>query len=284
MVLELLRPAGSVLAETVILIAMYLFRRRPLPVEIPPDMRAGLKAGILICTSPRSGSNHLAGLMAATGLGNPLEWFGGRRVLEMPNYPRDPRAQVLRALKDGRSPSGIYAVKLFASQFSQVAKTVDLPASLPKLRYMRLTRGDLVGQAVSWTRARQSGQFRSTEADQKRPCYDGKAIADSLEKIILENLAWDVWFAKNGLSFLSLTYEELLEHPRTCLERAASLVDAKLVLKPGSDLDSGLDIQRDTINEEWRERFLAEYSDTSNFHANNCRRGFLKKRSSRFSI
>ncbi|TGQ45842.1 hypothetical protein EN859_005735 [Mesorhizobium sp. M00.F.Ca.ET.216.01.1.1] len=245
--------------------AMDFFRRRPLPVEVPQDILSGIRVGILVCTSPRSGSNHLAGMMAAAGLGNPLEWFGGRRVLELPDYPRDPRAQVLRALKDGRSSSGIYAVKLFASQFSRVAKTVDLPASLPNLRYIRLTRRDLLGQAISWTRARQTGRFRSTEADQKPLRYDGAAIAKSLERILMENLAWDVWFAKNGLSSLSLTYEEIQQDPRACLEHVAYLADAKAIWQPGTILDSGLEIQRDIINDEWRERFLSQYADTSSF-------------------
>jgi LPS sulfotransferase NodH len=270
-VLEFLWPAGGVFVETVDLFAMHLFRKRPLPVEIPPDILAGIKAGVLICTSPRSGSNHLAGLMAAAGLGNPLEWFGGRRVLELPNYPRDPRAQVLRALKDGRSTSGIYAVKLFASQFSQVAKTVDLPASLPRLRYVRLTRRDLLGQAISWTRARQTGRFRSTETGQQAQRYDGPAIAESLEKIALENLAWDVWLARNGLPFLPLTYEELLEAPRVSLEKIAYLADAKITFEPASIPNSGLEIQRDTVNAEWRERFLSQYCDTSTFQASNHR-------------
>jgi LPS sulfotransferase NodH len=209
--------------------------------------------------------------MATAGLGNPQEWFGGRRVLELPSYPRDPRAQVLRALKDGRSPSGIYAVKLFASQFSQVAKTVDLPASLPGLHYVRLTRRDLLGQAISWTRARQTGRFRSTEAALNSPRYDGAAIAEALEKIMLENLAWDIWLARNGLSFLSLTYEELLANPRASLVKVAHLVDAEITFESTSAPNSGLEIQRDAVNTEWRERFLSQYADTSKFQTRNHR-------------
>ncbi|MER8749224.1 Stf0 family sulfotransferase [Mesorhizobium sp. M1050] len=276
MVLEFLRPAGGVLAEAVTVLAMHLFRRGPLPVETPPDVLAGIKAGILICTSPRSGSNYLAELMAGAGLGKPLEWFGGRRVLELPNYPRDPRAQVLRALKDGRTPSGIYAVKIFASQFSQVSKTVDLPASLPALRYVRLTRRDLLGQAISWTRARQTGRFRSTEKGQNSPRYDGPAIAESLKKIGLENLAWDVWLAKNGLPFLPLTYEEVLANPQTCLEKIAHLAGTHITFGPASALNSSLEVQRDTINMEWRERFLSQYSALSKFQTISHRiRGLL---------
>jgi len=242
---------------------MRLFRRPPAVVEIPPNILSEVRAGILVCTSPRSGSNHLAGLMASAGLGHPLEWFGGRRLLELPGYPRDPRAQLLRALTEGRSSTGVYAIKLFASQFTQLAKKVKLPASLPNLSYVRLTRDDLLGQAISWARARQTREFRSSEISHVPPRYDGHAIAESLEKILMENVTWDGWFAKNGLSFLPLTYEQLQRDPAGSLTKLAQLVNVEPNWE--TDLRSGLEIQRDAINEEWRKRFLSEYADPSSF-------------------
>ncbi|TPN76870.1 hypothetical protein FJ987_03640 [Mesorhizobium sp. CU2] len=261
MVLELLRPAGGVFAEA--LKQMHLFRRPPAVIEIPRNTLSEIRAGIVVCTSPRSGSNHLAGLMASAGLGHPLEWFGGRRLLERPDYPRDPRAQLLRALTEGRSSTGIYAIKLFASQFAQLAKKVNLPASLPKPNYVRLTRDDLLGQAISWARARQTREFRSTEIGHAPPRYNGQAIAECLEKILAENLAWDGWFAKNGLSFLPLTYEQIQRDPAGSLTKVAQLVDVEPNWE--TNLRSGLEIQRDALNEEWRKRFLSEYADPSSF-------------------
>ncbi|CDX23931.1 Stf0 sulphotransferase [Mesorhizobium plurifarium] len=242
---------------------MRFFRQSPAVVKIPPNILPELRAGILVCTSPRSGSNHLAGLMASAGLGHPLEWFGGRRLLELPGYPRDPRTQLLRALTEGRSSTGVYAIKLFASQFKQLAKKVNLPASLPNLSYVRLTRDDLLGQAISWARARQTRKFRSTEISHVPPRYNGQAIAESLEKLLMENAAWGGWFAKNGLSFLSLTYEQVQRDPAGSLTKLAQLVD----VEPnwGPELQSGLEIQRDALNEEWRKRFLSENADPSSF-------------------
>ena len=91
------------------------------------------------------------------------------------------------------------------------------------------------------------------------------------EKIALENLAWDVWLAKNGLPFLSLTYEEILEAPRANLEKIAYLADTEIAFELTSVPNSGLEIQRDTVNAEWRERFLSQYSDPSKFPASNRR-------------
>jgi len=257
------------------MITKRLFRRPPIAVEIPPEVLSELRAGILVCTSPRSGSNHLAALMASAGLGNPLEWFGGRRLLELPDYPRDAPNQLLRALTDGRSSTGIYAIKIFASQFAQVAKSVNLPASLPNLHYVRLTRGDLLGQAISWTRARQTRKFRSTELRRAPPRYDGEAIARSLERLLMENLAWDGWFARNGLPFLPLTYEQVQQNPVGSLGAIAQLVGASL---SGTDFESGLEIQRDRLSEEWRDRFLSEDADSPSFeHRKYPSRGLLRK-------
>lgn len=242
---------------------MRFFRRSPAVVEIPPNILSELRAGILVCTSPRSGSNHLAGLMASAGLGHALEWFGGRRLLELPDYPRDPREQLLRGLTEGRSSTGIYAIKLFASQFAQLAKKVNLPASLPNPSFVRLTRDDLLGQAISWARARQTREFRSTETGHVSPRYDGQAIAESLEKLLMENVAWDGWFAKNGLSFLALTYEQVQRDPEASLKKLAQLVGLEPNWAP--DLRSGLEIQRDALNEEWRKRFLSEQADPASF-------------------
>jgi len=257
------------------MIARPFFRRPPAVVEIPPDVLSEIRSGILVCTSPRSGSNHLAGLMASAGLGNPLEWFGGRRLLERPDYPRDPGAQLLHALKEGRSSSGIYAIKLFASQFAQLAKTIDLAASLPNPRYLRLTRSDLLGQAISWARARQTRRFRSTELSEGPPRYDGEAIAESLEKILMENLAWDGWLAKNGLPFLALTYEQIHRDPAQSLGKISQLAGVELSRE--TTLESGLEVQRDALNDEWRELFLSEYADPSSFRHGKNFRGFLKK-------
>jgi LPS sulfotransferase NodH len=213
--------------------------------------------------------------MASAGLGNPLEWFGGRRLLELPDYPRDAPNQLLHALTDGRSSTGIYAIKIFASQFAQVAKSVNLPASLPNLHYVRLTRGDLLGQAISWTRARQTRKFRSTELRRAPPRYDGEAIAKSLERLLMENLAWDGWFARNGLPFLPLTYEQVQQNPVGSLGAIAQLVGASL---SGTDFESGLEIQRDRLSEEWRDRFLSEDADSSSFeHRKYPSRGLLRK-------
>ncbi|TIW34835.1 MAG: hypothetical protein E5V62_14160 [Mesorhizobium sp.] len=80
---------------------------------------------------------------------------------------------------------------------------------------------------------------------------------------------------KKRTPYLSLTYEQIQQDPRASLKQIARLADTELTW--GTNIESGLEIQRDTINDEWRERFLSEYADASSFwHRPRHFRGFLK--------
>jgi len=103
--------------------------------------------------------------LTSTGvLGRPLEYFNGpaRRQLTDPTYPDDPRQQVVRILTMGRTPNGVYGLKMFASQFREVAGALKLSHELPNLRFVYLRRNDVLGQAISWVRSLQTNQWRST--------------------------------------------------------------------------------------------------------------------------
>ena len=62
--------------------------------------------GYAICTAPRSGINYLGQLLESTGvLGRPREYFNaqGRRNVDDPTFPDDPREQIQRVKTADRS-------------------------------------------------------------------------------------------------------------------------------------------------------------------------------------
>ena len=219
--------------------------------------------GYAICTAPRSGSNWLAELLHSTGvLGQPLEYFNGysRRVLDDPTYPDDPRQQVQRILTMGKTPNGVYALKMFAYQFRAVETHVRLSQDLPNLHFVFLRRRDILGQAVSWARALQTNQYRSTQPSAGEATYNHAAILERLRIIIEEYALWDSYFARNGLSPVELNYEDMLEAPQKACDRVAKLfgLEDQAVIRTER---INLVIQRDVVNEEWRRRFVAEEGD-----------------------
>jgi LPS sulfotransferase NodH len=239
------------------------FRHASARTTAPHPSDPSATGGYAICTTPRSGSNWLGQLLHSTGvLGRPLEYFNGfsRRLLDDPTYPDDPREQLTRILTMGKTPNGVYGLKMFAFQFRSVESHIRLSRDLPNLHFVFLRRRDILGQAISWTRASQTNQYRSTQPSAGSPTYDRDAIAERLRLIIDENALWHSYFARNGLAPVEITYEDMLDAPQIACHQIARLFgleDRATIRTEGIDLA----IQRDGLNDEWRRRFVSETAD-----------------------
>jgi LPS sulfotransferase NodH len=218
--------------------------------------------GYAICTQPRSGSNLLCQVLSSTDqLGYPLEYFNGpgRRALGLPDFPDDPELQIEAILRLGATPNGVYAVKLFASQFAAFSRRVRWMELLPNLRFVYLSRDDLLGQAISWARAQQTAQYRSTQAAERVAVYDAGLIRSQLTTIVRERAQWEAFFARTGIKPLRIVYERFLEDRSGCVDLVANLMDVENPVVDQRRVDVA--IQRDAVTDEWERRFRAENGD-----------------------
>ena len=219
-----------------------------------------IKRGYAICTAPRSGSNLFGQYLASTDkLGKPLEYFNtnARRTLDDPAYPDVPRLQIGRILTMGMTRNGVYGVKVFASQDAEVVRTIDWTRELPSLSYIYLERRDRLGQALSWARAVQTSQYRSTQPRIGTAAYDGPFIRRQLDAINFEYAQWSAYFCRKQIRPLKVIYEDLILEPQKYIDQVAGLVG---VHPPPRVAPERIDlaIQRDATTEAWRERFLRE--------------------------
>jgi LPS sulfotransferase NodH len=226
--------------------------------------RIGVPFGYAICTAPRSGSNVLCQWLSSTGvLGRPLEYFNtpGRRALDDPHYPDDKREQIAWILAKGATANGIYGVKLFSVDSHLVSPVAGVSPSLPVHAYIYLERADRLGQAISWTRALQTQQYRSTQPVQGPIRYDASAIRARLEAINLEYANWSDFFKQHDLRPLRLTYEDATKSPQLAVNEVAAFLRVKQ--RALIDVDQvTLRMQRDATTTQWRERFTQECEDT----------------------
>lgn len=218
--------------------------------------------GYMICTSPRSGSSYFGQLLFSTGmLGDPREYFHiqARRKVDA-NYPSDPRKQLRIVLTTGATPNGIYAVKVFSPHIRVTRQRIDLFHDLPNLRLLRLHRRDLLGQAISLARARQTGQFDSRVPERQPPAYNQQNIRDCVQDLINQQAIWDKVLGRLGVEPLTFEYETIVQDPQRAVDRVAALmgVPTPVTLRLPAEVKQ---IQRDGLNTEWRERFLAETGD-----------------------
>ena len=219
--------------------------------------------GYAICTSGRSGSNLLCQYLSSTGLlGHPLEYFNaaGRRMFGLPDYPDEPDKQVDCIRTVGATRNGIYGVKIFPAQLDVVAKSIRWSERLPGLRFVRLGRRDLLGQAISWSRALQTGQWQSTVPACAPADYDADQIHQCLRAAASDDARWGIFFARNGIEPAAIMYEDLVADPQEAVDRVASIFGLCGVARIAPN-KVDLVVQRDATTEEWRARFLAERRD-----------------------
>ena len=112
----------------------------------------------------------------------------------------------------------------------------------------------MLGQAISWKRASQSGQYQPTQQADAQPQFDAARIQEFLAAIITEYARWEMFFTRNGIEPVRLRYEEIVAEPQAAVDRVATLFD--LAGAATADMRRiDVTVQRDAQSEAWRQRF-----------------------------
>lgn len=213
----------------------------------------------VVCATPRSGSSLLCELLCNTGLaGAPTEFFdrqtyqefcGAWGVETLDDYLRE-------LLRRKTGPNGVFGFKLHWDQHLDFFSDTDLRRSFPGLRIVSMRREDRLGQAISFSRASQTGQWAwHHPAGKAGPVFDRSEISRFLAKIDTEVRAWEDLFRAGGIAPVRVVYEDLVARPRDEVVRVLrSLgieVEGDLVVPPPS-----LRRQADRLSRRWRRRYL----------------------------
>ncbi|NJM91801.1 MAG: hypothetical protein HC861_03320 [Rhodospirillaceae bacterium] len=223
----------------------------------------------MICATSRTGSTYLCQLLASTRLlGNPREYFngGGQRRRNDPAYPDDRRAQLDIIRTRGATGNGIYAVKVLGPQLPREGD-IDPFRDLPNLSLVRIRRADVLGQAISLARARQTGRIHRHRSAAGTPAYDAAAIRHGLRSIERQEAVWDAALAQLEMQPLPITYEDIVADPQAVVDRIAAHLGLAIPVKIEQAVVTHT-MQRDGQSAEWRERFLADTGDQFRHLAN----------------
>jgi LPS sulfotransferase NodH len=213
-----------------------------------------LKAGYVICTEERSGSNLLCQHLESTGvLGRPREAF--KYAAAVARLRRAGASGLFDHLKPATTPNGVYGLKLFSGHFDFISGT-DWLERLPALRFVHLERLDLLGQAISLVKATQTGSYRAGVPPLAEPVYDRAAIAFALRRLTVGHARWKIFFAVNDLRPLRLSYEEICDDPAAAVRAIAERLGVDVAGIASSA--QAMRVQRDALSDEWRERYVEE--------------------------
>jgi len=191
-----------------------------------------------ICATPRTGSSLLLGLLASTGVaGRPEAYFRApdeqswteRWALSPAADGRVDYAEFVPAARAaGRTENGVFGAKLMWGTLDEVvdklaavypddagpgADLTLLTRAFGEIRFVHLSRDDVVAQAVSWLRAEQTGTWyigdSTPGAGAVEPRFDEMGIRAYAERIAQHNAQWEQWFSSFGIEPHIVRYEQL---------------------------------------------------------------------------
>jgi trehalose 2-sulfotransferase len=214
---------------------------------------------IVLATEERTGSEWLCQLMVETGvLGRPSEFLNGPWFRNFLNdYPLGVREQVAIAHIAGSTSNGIFSTKLHSQQFERLSPIMSLDQYAPNPIFVRLTRNDILGQAISMARARQSNQYHAHWRTEHDIHYDADLTMALLVEILQRRSRWELFFVRNGIAPVCISYEELLQDPIKQIRRIANGAGVSLPneIQPPK---RRLSIQRDQMSDQWRAQFIRD--------------------------
>jgi LPS sulfotransferase NodH len=215
---------------------------------------------VFVCFSNRSGSNYLAELLASTGkMPRAREIFNVPVVLKLSKQNKaESFRHFCQMLARNYALDGLFVSKAGWQQLYFLAKTRMIPEVFAAPRFIHVRRRDLLGQAISFVIAHQTGAWTSEQVPEREPVYDSVAIADQMGRIADSAARFERFFATFGFPHLDVAYEDFIKDKPGCV----SAITTWLGLGPSTikEEETRFQRQRNTINDEWRERFLAEHT------------------------
>ncbi len=230
---------------------------------------------VFICTLPRTGSSLLAADMRSTNaLGEPREFFNRpryERLIERWGLPRgDLDAYISKLLEKTASPNGVLAVKLMVRHLDILTKEGMLPPEPGRLRNLtkhfgdvvviKLLRKDKLRQAISLTKAQQTGKWGVLKEQTAEPFYDREALIANLVRIVEDEAMWERELEASELTpSITIDYEDIPPAREELLLEIAELLelpDAAEIVANRDREDVKLQKQSDSLTEEWYDRFI----------------------------
>lgn len=247
-----------------------------------------------ICTSPRSGSTLLCRLLVATGKsGMPASYFHNASISDWLKSLELSRAafvsdwEALRAVfdaarKQGTGQTGIFGLRMQRGSFDFFMQQIGIlqpglsrdtdriGAVFGHTLFIHLTRQNKLNQAISRVKETQTGLWHraadGTELERqsppREPVYSADEIARNVVALTAFDEAWKLWFGREKIEPLTITYDELSADPAAALTRILDQLGLDRAL--ANDIKPSVAKLADVTNRIWAKRFQTERGNHQN--------------------
>ncbi|WP_026793727.1 MULTISPECIES: Stf0 family sulfotransferase [Planktothrix] len=187
----------------------------------------------VICTTPRSGSNLLCDLLAASKvMGNPQEFLNVDSMLSpfcKKNGLVDTESKVnlesyiKLVMEKFSSQNQVFGMKALFDQLEPFLELNSTRQFLQNSKFIWLVRQDVLAQAVSMYIAQATDEWTSLNEENNRQQenknrrdtlkYNQEKIDKKLKYLTRYNLKWLEFFAINKIEYLTVFYEDIFKNP-----------------------------------------------------------------------
>src|SRR5262245_217928 len=229
-------------------------------------------ASYLICTTHRSGSNLLSQMLTDSQVaGKPGEYFSSTlqaRFTKSLSLPANltPIEFFRGAMRRTTGSTGLFGAKImprhlqYALQVIRLAFRLSeqetdlavLSALLPKPRFVWLRREDVLRQAISLARAKQTKAWDARKTPATPAVFDFAQIDQCVSQIERANAFWEQWFSAQGIRPCQITYEEMVKDYQKTVGAVLTFV--------GQPVTADIPLPRrsrqaDSLTDEWADRY-----------------------------
>ncbi|MBZ9670019.1 Stf0 family sulfotransferase [Mesorhizobium sp. ES1-3] len=241
--------------------------------------------GYILCGTPRTGSTLLCKLLAATGTtGDPHSFYRRQDISEWAEdwglpardtmgEPEFQLAYLNAAITAGKGGTEIFGLRLMRENLDELSAILDrifaglasdkarFEKAFGRVLYIHLSRENKLAQAVSLIKAQQTGLWHiapdGAEIERvgpaREPHYDFERIKGEVDELEAYDMAWNTWFAQQGIAPLRIGYERLAAEPAAALLR---ICEALGVRAPDAQhVRPGVAKLADETSLDWMRRF-----------------------------
>jgi LPS sulfotransferase NodH len=243
-------------------------------------------AAFVICATPRSGSTLLCDLLSGTGIaGRPDSFYRRESIahfcrqwrLAPGSGPEFERRYLDAVVREGTGDTGMFGMRVMWPSLPELVNRLTalfperttarerIAAAFGPPLYIHLRRHDRIAQAVSRSKAEQSGLWHraadGSVREQVGPAVAARYDADAIARFIAESeeheAAWHDWFAAERIAPVEMVYEELAADPPAVLARVLDALGRDPALASRAHVQTAR--LADTESRQWTARFAAEH-------------------------
>jgi LPS sulfotransferase NodH len=238
---------------------------------------------LIICATPRSGTTLLCDLLAEAGVtGRPDSFYRRQSIsdfaaeLGVADGPDFERRYLAAIAAEGRGDSDLFSIRVMWPSLHEMTEklatlypleTSDagrISAAFGTPLYLHIEREDKVAQAISRSKAEQSGLWhraadggiREQIGPYQEPAYDANRLRASIAETTAHQAQWRQWFAGQAITPMELTYEELSADPAAAVARLLTALDRDPEI--ASRIAPRTAKLADAQSREWAVRFVRE--------------------------